>query len=125
MSIHLPALEEHLRCAMALLMTIKQESQNPADVCSPTTPDAPAVKDYTAPGCLPYVRMMPEYRQLIALIGPNRARTETEWLPWGRLLNVLGWKNVLKGLEIMPADQRWPDRLEALAQQKRAEKGRY
>lgn len=119
-------LKQQLEAAQATLATLLQQD-GMAGVCdAQPAPTAAPVHNYTAPGAWQYAKLLPEYRELIAVIGTNKIRTDGDWLPWGRLIQKYGWKWVRQAAESLDATQRWVDKIESvIAQARKAKGGEY
>ena len=92
---------------------------------APALPANPAVS-VTNPGAWQYVKLTEEYRKLLAIIGNGKIRCETDWLPWGRLVEKWKWVNVIKGAEATDPVKRWPNEVEqTIINKKRSKESMY
>ena len=93
--------------------------------------DAPALPanlavSVTNPGVWQYVKLTEEYRKLLAIIGNGKIKSETDWLPWGRLVEKWKWVNVIKGAEATDPVKRWPNEVEqTIVNKKRSKESLY
>lgn len=88
-------------------------------------PANPAVS-VTNPGAWQYVKLTDEYRSLLAIIGNGKIKSEAHWLPWGRLVEKWGWKNLTKGAEATDPIKRWPNDIEqTILAKKRSKESMY
>ena len=92
---------------------------------APALPANPAVS-VTNPGAWQYVKLTEEYRSLLAIIGNGKIKSEAHWLPWGRLVEKWGWKNLTKGAEATDPLNRWPGNIEqTIINKKRSKESLY
>ena len=88
-------------------------------------PANPAVS-VTNPGAWQYVKLTEEYRRLVSIIGNGKIRCETDWLPWGRLVEKWGWTNLTKGAAATDPVKRWPNHVEqTIVNRKRSKESIY
>ena len=92
---------------------------------APALPANPAVS-VTNPGAWQYVKLTEEYRRLVSIIGNGKIRCETDWLPWGRLVEKWGWTNLTKGAAATDPVKRWPNEVEqTIVNKKRSKESLY
>ena len=88
-----------------------------SDIMSTGVP-AEKPRDYTAPGAWSYARLLPEYKELIAIIGAGKITRDDQWLPFGRMLMKYksskrnGWGKLLWAAEHTEPSKRWSQDIE-------------
>lgn len=55
----------------------------------------------------------PEYKQLAAIVGKGKLRHDL-WDAWARIVEIHGWRRVLKAADALEPDARWSGQVETL-----------
>jgi hypothetical protein len=55
----------------------------------------------------------PEYKQLAAIVGKGKLRHDL-WDAWARVVDLHGWRRVLKAADALEPDARWSGQVETL-----------
>jgi len=58
----------------------------------------------------------PEYKQLAAIVGKGKLRHDL-WDAWARVVDLHGWRRVLKAADALEPDARWSGQVETLCRQ--------
>lgn len=104
-----------------MLLAPSGPSEAESDITAPPQVEKVPMAD---PRAWTYVRLTPEWKQFQAIVG-GRVKSGEQWSPWGRLVDMFGWKNVIGCLEHLEPTKRWPAEAEALIQQKKRERSMY